>query len=695
MKRFIRLLFTFLLSFPVIVNAEGTWEQHTTPSHIKQLLFDDGMIWCATSGGLYCLNIADGKFTRYTTLDGLADNYIRVIYSSSDGSKWVATRGGLSRFKDGSFTNYSEEDGMASYIVTIILEDAGGNIFAGSNWGLSYFDGEQWTAFSADDGLPSTRILTLYSDINETVWVGTVGGLASYENGIWQVNEVPEYGTDVIVEQFTEDNNNVLWAIIEDQLAFLGDSGWQFFHTEYDWVRMMLFDHENNIWFINRGHLIKYQDSTFTDYMDENGPFHFESFDSITIDQQGNIWLVNDSIVLLDDISYTYITNNQKFNVMSHMISPDGTFWVGSYTSGLFRFDGNTWTHYQPENCPVDNSISDMVLDNAGNLWCWFRYKLDNVSWFDGNTWTTISSNSVPEVVLQNTYVADKNGLLWRRKFGSYAPVEVKTNDEWIPMYNAGTNIYNIIADRNGDLWITGDNKVSRWDGADWSYYYTGIEFPPGPKGLLTVSPVTEDADGILWFGHNAGITRYEGNTWTSYNNEDIPECTSLNVSTVAVDSQNTKWFGTFSEGVFMFDGEKWMKLKACDGLCSNRIHKIIAGPDGTIWFGTNNGIAILRDYTPSQVTTEAEENRFTLLPPYPNPFNILTTISYRLAWPSLVELSVYAVSGQKVATLVNDYKSTGMHSVLFNGDGLASGVYFYHIETPGFTETRKMLLVK
>jgi hypothetical protein len=48
MKRFIQLLFALVLSLPLLVHAEGTWEQHTTPNHMKQLLFDDGMIWCAT-----------------------------------------------------------------------------------------------------------------------------------------------------------------------------------------------------------------------------------------------------------------------------------------------------------------------------------------------------------------------------------------------------------------------------------------------------------------------------------------------------------------------------------------------------------------------------------------------------------------------------------------------------------------------
>jgi len=55
----------------------------------------------------------------------------------------------------------------------------------------------------------------------------------------------------------------------------------------------------------------------------------------------------------------------------------------------------------------------------------------------------------------------------------------------------------------------------------------------------------------------------------------------------------------------------------------------------------------------------------------------------------------VYNVSGQKVATLVDDEMDGGTHSVMFDGSDLASGVYFYRLESGGHTATGKMLLMK
>jgi hypothetical protein len=54
-----------------------------------------------------------------------------------------------------------------------------------------------------------------------------------------------------------------------------------------------------------------------------------------------------------------------------------------------------------------------------------------------------------------------------------------------------------------------------------------------------------------------------------------------------------------------------------------------------------------------------------------------------------------YSVNGQKVATLVDRNMPAGRHSVVFDGSSLATGVYFYRLETPGFAKSGKMLLVK
>ncbi len=79
----------------------------------------------------------------------------------------------------------------------------------------------------------------------------------------------------------------------------------------------------------------------------------------------------------------------------------------------------------------------------------------------------------------------------------------------------------------------------------------------------------------------------------------------------------------------------------------------------------------------------------------YPNPFNPTTQISFSVAQASNVNISVYNAFGQKVTELVNKNMNAGNHAVNFNGSNLASGFYFYRIETPNYTKTMKMMLLK
>lgn len=86
---------------------------------------------------------------------------------------------------------------------------------------------------------------------------------------------------------------------------------------------------------------------------------------------------------------------------------------------------------------------------------------------------------------------------------------------------------------------------------------------------------------------------------------------------------------------------------------------------------------------------------KFFLYQNYPNPFNPVTNVKFDLAKTGLVKLTVYDVTGKAVSTLHNGVLTAGSYSYDFNALGLASGVYFYKIETPDYTSIKKMMLIK
>jgi photosystem II stability/assembly factor-like uncharacterized protein len=79
----------------------------------------------------------------------------------------------------------------------------------------------------------------------------------------------------------------------------------------------------------------------------------------------------------------------------------------------------------------------------------------------------------------------------------------------------------------------------------------------------------------------------------------------------------------------------------------------------------------------------------------YPNPFNPSTVISFKLSEQCNVELKIYDVLGNEVATLVDEYKAAGSYEVEWNASNLPSGVYIYQLRSGTNTQMKKMLLLK
>ena len=104
------------------------------------------------------------------------------------------------------------------------------------------------------------------------------------------------------------------------------------------------------------------------------------------------------------------------------------------------------------------------------------------------------------------------------------------------------------------------------------------------------------------------------------------------------------------------------------------------------------------RDGSPT-VITDTEEietpETFELAQNYPNPFNPSTTISYTIPQSVEVDLAVYNILGQRVATLVSTFQTAGSHQVTFDATNMASGMYLYRIVAGDHVSVKRMMLVK
>ncbi|HOG75875.1 MAG: family 43 glycosylhydrolase [Candidatus Marinimicrobia bacterium] len=100
----------------------------------------------------------------------------------------------------------------------------------------------------------------------------------------------------------------------------------------------------------------------------------------------------------------------------------------------------------------------------------------------------------------------------------------------------------------------------------------------------------------------------------------------------------------------------------------------------------------------PTAINSRPENNlprRFYLEQNYPNPFNPVTRIKYSVPKTSYLTIKVYDVMGREVATVFDGVQQAGNYTAILDGSNLTSGIYFYKMETNGFVETKKLVLLK
>ena len=95
------------------------------------------------------------------------------------------------------------------------------------------------------------------------------------------------------------------------------------------------------------------------------------------------------------------------------------------------------------------------------------------------------------------------------------------------------------------------------------------------------------------------------------------------------------------------------------------------------------------------EISVSGELAKTEMYQNHPNPFNPATQISFTLAKANNVKISVFNILGEKVAELINSKMAAGIHKVNFNASELTTGVYIYKIDTPNYTKSMKMLLLK
>lgn len=168
--------------FRTFTEAEG-FPSGKAPSSFAE--DGNGNLWMGFyEGGI--VRYANGRFTEFTTKDGLPDGLIADLHVDQKGSLWIVSSiGGLARIDDINvehprFTFYTTDNGLSSNNIRTITEDLYGNIYIGTARGVDRITPEPWRVkhYSINDGLASDFVVDSHCDRSGVLWFATTNGLS-------------------------------------------------------------------------------------------------------------------------------------------------------------------------------------------------------------------------------------------------------------------------------------------------------------------------------------------------------------------------------------------------------------------------------------------------------------------------------------------------------------------------------------
>ena len=196
------------------------------PIHSNRLLTDgdvdanrllrdrDGGLWIGTvERGL--VHIHEGRTDVFSRVDGLSGDVVLSLFEDREGTIWVATTGGLDRFRELPVTTVSVKQGLSSDATQSVLAATDGSIWVGAHVGLTRWKNGQTNTFGKANGLPDAPPESLFQDDHGRVWVSTRRGLAYFRDDRFvAVNTVRGE-----VHFITGDNAGNLW--LSEHRSFL------------------------------------------------------------------------------------------------------------------------------------------------------------------------------------------------------------------------------------------------------------------------------------------------------------------------------------------------------------------------------------------------------------------------------------------------------------------------------------------
>lgn len=542
-----------------------------------------GYLWVGTEGGAFRY---DGqRFLRFAQNEGLADQLVIDLRALPDGSLFAVTASGTFRFDGKRFQEVRDGGGGVLKDFARFALALDGSLLLGSRSGLSR---------STDGGRRFERMPNVPAGAVTGLWVDRRGGeiLAVQREGVPGDGRKPDYH---LLRGRLKDGA-VIWERKDLPPPLNGE--------RYD---ALLRDKWGHLW--ARGATRFFRLTAWgaaAEEMTSRLPGHpTQTTPTLCLDQEGRVWAPTDNgLVLFDGDTRILLGEAEGLPTPwanALFVDREGSLWVGA--EGVHRLQGGfLWRGFtRKQGLPADAAWS-LLRDRKGRLWA---ATLRGLAHLEGAAFLPQAETLDRRLW---ALAEDVEGGVWT---GGTAREDQPTDllrlapgagrFESVPIPSVGTaTVSSLAADPGGGLWIgtntRGLHRLVRKQGV-WTS--TRVVLPGGAEEE-NITRILVERGGRVWATGNRGVVVSEGEGWTRLTQAQGLQETFA--STLAVDTSGRAWVGYWTvHGLTRLEHGKsgWRvaaHLDQPDVLFDDDILSLEAAADGSLWFGTTEGVKRWRE---------------------------------------------------------------------------------------------------
>ncbi|HET8828853.1 MAG TPA: two-component regulator propeller domain-containing protein, partial [Pelobium sp.] len=626
--------------------ALGQWRTHLPYNNALSVAISANEIYCATTGGLFTVDIKSGEINKLSTIDGLADTNTKLVSYDTVTEQFLVAyqNSNLDLIKDQKIYNLPEifdKTGLGDKSINAFTFD---NAFAylACGFGVVVYDlnkREVKDTYFISDNLAVLNVAI----IGENIFANTANGV--FESNL---NNVFISGSNGWKKQDATQNypagfctslvsfNNKLYGLFSDGVYRFENNTWQLtqiFRPNVDRLKVS----DNRLLTISSFRVISY-DLQENIVKNLSNSTLFNSLNDVVLGSNELFYLADGEKGLVALQENTDINNLMPNGPNTPRVQElrfvDGKLFLAPgaiseiyapayYNDGFSVLENSEWKSYSDKNNSNFSGVRDIVTTafDASAKISYLGSYVNGVLAFDatGDLKTYNHNNSSLQLTLNDPTNIRVNGLgldsenkLWVTQYGVNKPLSVKTIDgQWTSyafssdLPDPFTTVTGLMIDGEDNKWMMLRNQgLLIFDGSKTRKL--GFNVNNGGLPGTDVNALALDREGTVWIGTDAGVA-------TVYNPADLffganveipnlveggflkPLLTDQNINCIAIDGGNRKWIGT-NNGVWLFNAEGTSQILYFNTenspLLANEVLSIaIDGNTGEVFFGTTNGI--------------------------------------------------------------------------------------------------------